>query len=198
MITTAQRLNATRGQIARGALGGESGTSILEVLVASVVLGISAVGIALMFSFGNTWVEAKGDDRVALSLAQQKIEQLRTLTFNCIPVTGPGTAGQTRGPNALPCTATQVYNEPAWTTATGAAAPAPSDRAFGRLTCVQYVSDTNFSSPAYTGGSTGSPCAAGAVTNTKRITVIVTPTQQRQADDPVILQAFITSLPGGL
>jgi type II secretory pathway pseudopilin PulG len=170
-----------------------AGLGLLEVLVTTLVVGIAAVGIALMYSVGNTNVVAKGDNRVALGLAQQKIEQLRSLTFNCIPVSGPTAAVPS---NPLPCTATQNYSEgAAWVTATGVAAPAPSDRAYARLTCVQYVDDLNFNSPAYAGGVAGTPCPAFSLpllgpTNTKRITVIVTPAQ-READ-PVILQAWIT------
>ena len=173
----------------------QAGYALLEVLVTSAVVGIAVAGVALMFSFGNTWVVAKGDDRVALGIAQQKIEQLRSLTFNCIFVGGP--ASYTA---PLPgCTATQNYSEgAAWVAADGTTAPAPSSRSFTRLTCVQYVTETDVASPAYAGGTTGSPCVAGTATNMKRITVVVQPAQQRQVDPPVILQAWITSLAGGI
>lgn len=174
----------------------QAGLALLEVLVTAVVVGVAVTGIALMFSLGNTWVVAKGDDRVALSLAQQKVEQLRSLTFNCIFLGGPAAYA-----TPLPgCTATQNYNEggATWVGADGTTAPAPSSRSFTRLTCVEYVTDTDVASPAYAGGSTGSPCVAGAATNVKRITVIVQPAQQREVDPPVILQAWITSLPGGI
>jgi hypothetical protein len=180
----------------RRAFGSEAGSMLLEVLIAGVMLGIATVGVALMFSLGGTWVTAKGDDRVGLWLAQQKIEQLRALTFTCIPVGGPGGAGQVFGP-APTCTASTVYNEPQWTATEGVLAPAPSDRTFARLTCVQYVSDTDFSSPAYTGGLAAAPCPTVAApltapTNTKRITVVVTPAQ-READ-PTVMQAWISSV----
>ncbi|HXJ78982.1 MAG TPA: hypothetical protein VMS64_09900 [Candidatus Methylomirabilis sp.] len=175
---------------ARSELGG----GLIEVLVTSAFLGIAVVGIALMFSHGSTWAVAGGDDRVALSLARQKIEQLRSMTFSCLPLGAPGPKAVLAG-----CTATQNYNEggATWVTATGAAAPAPSNRSFTRLTCVQYVSDTDFGSPAYGGGVTGSPCAAGTPSNSKRITVIVQPTLPA-AYPPVVLQAWITSVPGGM
>ncbi|MBI2199782.1 MAG: hypothetical protein HYU42_14460 [Candidatus Rokubacteria bacterium] len=192
------------------------------------VVGVAAVGIALMFSFGNTWVVAKGDNRVGLSLAQQKIEQLKAMPFQCVPVPplpgngagGPGTAGQTFSLNGVavplpqqPCPAAptyiQVYNEPTWTTVTATNAPAPSDRNFIRLTCVQFVSETDFSLPAFAGSAlTGLPCdpyvdtststscttlgGSCVTTNVKRVTVIVRPTQQIQGDDPVVLQSWIT------
>jgi prepilin-type N-terminal cleavage/methylation domain-containing protein len=59
----------------------EHGFSLLEVLIASLLIGISAVGVALMFSTGYAFVHAEGDNRVALLLAEQKLEQLRALGF---------------------------------------------------------------------------------------------------------------------
>ena len=173
----------------------EAGIALLEVLVTSVVLGMAIVGVALMFSLGNAWVVAGGDERVALNLARQKIEQLRSLTFACIPLDGPGTKTAMTG-----CTASQNYDErgTTWVTATGSRAAAPSSRSFTRLTCVQYVSDTSISSPAYAGGATANPCLAGAATNTKRITVVVQPARPTEVDAPVIIEAWITSIPGGL
>ena len=203
---------------AAGRAASETGTALIEVLVTSVVVGIAAAGIALMFSFGNTWVVAKGDDRVAQVLAQQKIEQLRSLGFSCIHLGGPAAYNAP----LTGCTATQNYNEggATWVAADGttAATPAggaPIGRNFTRLTCVEYVSETNFSSPAYAGGTTGAPCNAnppaaptGQTTPIiKRITVIVQPAQyaadvsgnRRYADPPVVLQAWIGLLvPGGL
>jgi hypothetical protein len=195
VVRTACREDRRRQRIGR-ALRGEAGGMLLEVLITGVVLGIAAIGVAMMFSLGATWVTAKGDDRVGLWLAQQKIEQLRALTFKCVPVGGPGTAGQVFGP-ATTCTATNVYNEPQWATTEGVQAPAPSDRSFTRLTCVQYVSDTDFNSPAYTGGTSGSPCPTVALpltgpTNTKRITVVVTPTQKEA--QTTVLHAWLTAI----
>lgn len=173
----------------------ETGIAFLEVLVASVVLGIAAVGVSLMLSAGNTWVAAGGDDRAALGLARQKIEQLRSLTFACIPLGGSGTKAAMTG-----CAATQNYNEgrATWVTATGSSAAAPSSRSFTRLTCVEYVSETDFGSPVYAGSSAATPCTAGAPTNVKRITVIVQATGQAAEDAPLILEAWITAIPGGL
>ncbi|HYB40713.1 MAG TPA: hypothetical protein VEL75_03025 [Candidatus Methylomirabilis sp.] len=175
--------------------GDEVGIALLEVLVASIVVGFTAVAVALLFSLGNTWVMAGGDNRVAIGLAQQKVEQLRAMTFGCIPLGGPG-------PKAAvpPCTVTQNYNEggSTWVTATGASAPAPSNRGFTRITCVQYVSDTNFNSPPYTGSTTGTPCLPGNPTSTKRIVVIVQPTRPTESEGPVIIEASITSAPGGI
>ncbi len=74
-------------------MAGEQGAALLEVLIAGVFLGLAVVGIALMFSEGQSYVVAEGDDRVAIALAQEKLEAVRALGFSCIPIGGPGTAG---------------------------------------------------------------------------------------------------------
>ena len=51
----------------------------MEVLIAGVVLSVSALGLALMFSFGQSWVATEGAERVALYLAQQKLDQMRSM-----------------------------------------------------------------------------------------------------------------------
>ena len=157
----------------------EAGIALLEVLVTAVVVGIAAIGVAFMFSFGNTSVVAKGDDRVALSLAQQKIEQLRAGGYSSAIASGASTTE-----SAI--------------TASGVA----SDRKFNRITCVQNVTDIDVSSPAYAGVAPSyAACVAGAATKTKRITVVVQPAQsanQLYADPAVILEAWITSIPGGI
>jgi len=146
--------------------------------VTAIVVGIAAIGVAFMFSFGNTWVVAKGDDRVALGLAQQQIEYRRSLGFANLDTC---------------CT---ISDSPL--TASGAG----SDRQFNRIICIQYVTDTDVSSPAYAGGPPNyMACSNGAATNTKRITVVVWSAQsanQLYADPPVILQAWITNIPGGI
>jgi phage-related tail fiber protein len=64
------------------------------------------------------------------------------------------------------------------------------------------VTDTNVSLPAYAGVPPSyTACLAGAATTTKRITVVVQPAQsanQLYADPPVILQGWITLIPGGI
>ncbi len=60
-------------------LGDERGIALLEVLTASVVLSIAMIGLALMFSMGSSYVRAEGGERVALFLAQQRLEELRAI-----------------------------------------------------------------------------------------------------------------------
>ncbi|HET8575786.1 MAG TPA: prepilin-type N-terminal cleavage/methylation domain-containing protein [Methylomirabilota bacterium] len=69
------------------ALRSQAGFSILEVIVAAVVVAIAAIGLSVMYSTGQALVQAQGSNRAALQLAQQRIEQIRAGGF---------------GPQALP------------------------------------------------------------------------------------------------
>jgi type II secretory pathway pseudopilin PulG len=72
-------------------LRGQQGFAILEILMGGVVLAIAVLALAIMFSEGQSYAVADGDDRVALALAQEKIEHVKSLGFNCIPSpAGPG------------------------------------------------------------------------------------------------------------
>jgi len=72
-------------------LRGQQGFAILEILMGGLVLAIAVLGVALIFSEGQSFAVADGDDRVALALAQEKIEHVKSLGFNCIPTpAGPG------------------------------------------------------------------------------------------------------------
>ena len=63
----------------RAALGDERGIALLEVLTAGVALSIAMIGLALMFSLGMSFITAEGGERVAVFLAQQRIEELRAI-----------------------------------------------------------------------------------------------------------------------
>lgn len=47
--------------------------------MAGVILSIAMIGLALMFSFGASHVTGEGGERIALFLAQQRIEELRAI-----------------------------------------------------------------------------------------------------------------------
>ncbi len=55
----------------------ERGLSVVEILIATVLVAIVAVGVAVMFSTGQAFINNEGDNRAALYLAQQRLEQLR-------------------------------------------------------------------------------------------------------------------------
>ncbi len=55
------------------------GISIIEVLIAALLLGIASAGVAVMFGSGQAFIVGEGDNRVALALARQAVEQVRGL-----------------------------------------------------------------------------------------------------------------------
>jgi len=50
-------------------------------VISTVIVGIAAVGLAVMYSTGQAYVQGEGENRIALFLAQQRIEQIRALGF---------------------------------------------------------------------------------------------------------------------
>lgn len=62
------------------------GISIVEVLIAALLLSIATAGVSLMFGSGQAFIIGEGDNRVALALARQAIEQVRASGFG--PVAG--------------------------------------------------------------------------------------------------------------
>ena len=87
----------------------DQGVAFLEVLIAGAIFAIAVIGLTRMLSSGQSFVVAEGDERVAMYLAQQKIEHLRRLGFRCIPV---GTSADAVGPQPDCDPGTQQdYNE---------------------------------------------------------------------------------------
>src|SRR5262249_54638385 len=107
-----------------------------------------------------TWVAAMGQDRVADGLAQQRIEGFRSDTIRL----GWDSASST----VVPGTVTEASVDPANCDITQEKCRLTPK--YLRVSCIQYVDDTDITSPAYTPG-----CPAGSPTNTRRITVTVTP-----------------------
>ena len=73
------RAARSRNLRSRLRLSDEHGIALLEVLTASVIVLIAMIGLALMFSMGSSYVAAEGGERVALFLAQQRLEELRAI-----------------------------------------------------------------------------------------------------------------------
>jgi type II secretory pathway pseudopilin PulG len=157
--------------------------SLVEVLVAALVIGITIVGVALMYGRGTSWMAAMGDDRVALGLAQEQIESVRAAGWGAVAA-APGVKQEE-----------EVRPAPIDPHRTDKA----SARAYRRVTCIQHVDD---SSPAGLGSPPYDPaCTPGdTASGTRRITVVVTPVggdgsagaPPTPESSPVTLQGWIT------
>ena len=149
----------------------DSGISIVEVLAASLVLGIAVVGIATMFGRGSAFVAGSGDDRVAAALAQEQIERLRAAPWDSV---------------------VQGWNPEEIVRPAGVVDARV--RAFRRQTCIQYVDASTpegLNTPPY-----DPTCTDGSPSSTRRITVIVSPIANDGSANPesngVSLQGWIT------
>lgn len=122
----------------------QGGIFILEVLVAALIVAIAAVGLSLMYSTGQALVQAQGANRVAVQLAQQRIEQVRAGGF---------------GPQTLP----DLREEPSFVSV-------PNNPGYERTTVITGVCPNDFSL-VWSGGGDCVP-SVGAV-QAKRIVVTV-------------------------
>jgi Tfp pilus assembly protein PilV len=76
--------------ISRNSLRDESGLSLLETLIAIIILALTLASISFFFSQARVNIEASGRMRCGLALAQDKLEQLKDLPYSH-PDLGEGT-----------------------------------------------------------------------------------------------------------
>ena len=149
-------------------LGGQRGAFVLELLIGSIIVGIALVGLGLLFARGQATIVGEGSQRVEQHLAEQQLENYRSAGFpaaTCVDPPGP-------------CPGSKTEN---------VTAGESGALTFTRTTCAYYV-DNNTLLPAG-GVAPPSPCLAGAVTRTLRVTVTVTPPSQQT--DSVTLETIL-------
>ncbi len=66
----------------RTSLTPETGVSLVEVLMAAIVLGIAVVAISYMFGTAGADIGKLGNQRVALQVAQDEMESLLSLPYD--------------------------------------------------------------------------------------------------------------------
>ena len=127
----------------------QRGFALLEVVIASLIIGITVLGVSLMLVRGSAFVSSESTSQGELYLAEQKLERLRVLGFTGASVLGPSDAGATAGcaTDTEPC-----YNE----TLQGGVVANSKLQSFTRLTCVDYVTD---SGPPYPAACPSTPSA---------------------------------------
>lgn len=72
-------LSETRAQAQQG--GSEAGFSLMETAIALVLMTIVGLGAASLFYYSVRNNSSTGDRMLAMSVAQQKLEQLRNVSF---------------------------------------------------------------------------------------------------------------------
>jgi type II secretory pathway pseudopilin PulG len=58
-----------------------AGFTLLEAVLSSALVAIAGMGVLMMFSTAQTYVQSSGTDRIAAQLAQQRIEQVRATGY---------------------------------------------------------------------------------------------------------------------
>jgi len=140
----------------------QRGLSLVEVLVAAVVIAIAALGTAVLFATGQAYITAEGDNRTSLTLAQDRMERLRALGY--AGLVGTAATG-TDVPYACPTTWVGSCGLTRWTATWG-------------VTCLNQDDYTNVIGP-------GPSCAS---TEAKQITVTVkNASSQRDADTTALV-----------
>lgn len=175
----------------------DSGVTLIEVLIAGLVVSLAAIGTALMLSSALGFIDAQADDRVALYLAQQKLEHLRAqgffiltvgtgLTTRCVPITAfPVANPPNDGPNE-PCYVENPPDQPPYvysTNLSGGVFTYSLVRTFPdytRTTVVECVDAANFENVI----------TCPATPTAKRITVTVEAPSIKAR--PVVMQTVLT------
>ncbi len=67
-----------------------SGMTLLEVIIAMLILSIALAGLAIAFPVARIAVNEGGQHTVAANLAQDAIEKIRRLTFQALDAMGTG------------------------------------------------------------------------------------------------------------
>jgi prepilin-type N-terminal cleavage/methylation domain-containing protein len=155
----------------------QSGFSMIEVLIAAVIVAAAIVGLFMMYSTGQALVQAQGSNRVTLQLAQQRVEELRAGGF--------GTA-------SLP----DPREETAFVTVLNPVTNANDNPGYERTTLISGVCPNDFS----TAWANAGDCTPGQATvQAKRVVVTVrridgqTPGTTDPQTQPAIVQLVLVS-----
>ena len=73
----------SRDGASRITLQDQRGVSILEVLIAALLLGMASAGVAVMFGTGQAFIVGEGDNRIAAALARQAVSKRKSPERTC-------------------------------------------------------------------------------------------------------------------
>ena len=147
-------------------LASTAGFTLLEAILSSMLVGIAGMGVLMMFSTGQTFVQSSGTDRISAQLAQQRIEQVRATGY-----------GKKFPPDPR--------EEPGWTLV-------PNNPGYERTTVITDVCSTNFAIAWNDGGCV--PATTEAQTRIVVVTVRALNNNQALVDPqttPAVMQTVL-------
>src|SRR6266550_7199387 len=80
-VMIANRIENCRGGHTTECRASERGFTLIETSIALVILMIAGLGLASLFTYSIQYNSGGNDRAVAISIAQQQLEQLRSVTF---------------------------------------------------------------------------------------------------------------------
>lgn len=86
---------ASPGFCIRAQNNGEQGFTLIETVIAMVLMGIVGLGIASVFFYAASNTANAADREMAMAVAQQRMEQLRNVAFTDAALTATSSAGVT-------------------------------------------------------------------------------------------------------
>jgi len=140
------------------------------------VVGIAAIGLALMFAHGQAFIAGEGDNRVAVYLAQQKIERCRAQGFASPPT--PATLAAAPVTTSQQLDPSQADSDPCYTATPTNTCISGTPVCYTRTTEIVLVCGNDYNTLTTAGCVTTPPPPPPA----KRITVTVqaAPKEARQ------------------
>jgi Tfp pilus assembly protein PilV len=181
---TSQRV----GRVLTSLLRDASGITLIESLIASVVVGVGVIGLAVMLGTGQSVLSAEGDNRVAVFLAQQAIEHCRWQGFaratagtTTEKIDASSSVADASNPCA-PASASNILTTNCTTSTT---------ICYARTTVVDCVSTSDYTASA---DCTATPTPPKRITVTVRGGAFVAGNVQLHAKDrPVILRSVLAN-----
>jgi prepilin-type N-terminal cleavage/methylation domain-containing protein len=62
--------------------GHQAAFSLIEVIISMLILSILMLSVGMMFTRGRGYIKGQGDRRIALALAEHRLEEISTMTFS--------------------------------------------------------------------------------------------------------------------
>jgi len=136
--------------------GQQSGFTLLETAVAMVVMMVGALGIAAVFAYAIKNNNGSRDRAVALAVAQQELERLRSVPFNDAALTAtptlPPPVTVTNGGRTFSMRTTILNTTPSLKTIQIRVTPTGNSDAWASRTVLITAQRAAFTLGAYTGG----------------------------------------------